>query len=117
MIRRTTMIWVLLSAFAGIWMFVVKHQVESFVGELQRLERAIVDQQQASHVLSAEWSYLNQPGRLDELGRRLMGLAPMTARQQTEFSTLGDALVRPEETRDEAPPDGLRIDAKAEAGR
>ena len=119
MIRRTTMFWAFLSIAAGVWLFVVKHQVQALEGELQRLERAVVEEQEAIHVLTAEWSYLNRPARLDELGRRLMGLSPMTSAQQSDFIGLEEALQEPDadagrtESRREP---GLRLDATARAG-
>lgn len=119
MIRGTTVIWMLLSVVAGVWMFVVKHQVQSLEGELRRVERAIVAEQEAIHVLAAEWSYLNQPARLDGLGRRLIGLAPMLAAQQTGFAGLRQALEAPIpeiESGERRPTNALRVDAAARTG-
>ena len=118
MIRGTTVIWALLSIFAGVSMFVLKHQVRSLEGNLQHLERAIVAEQEAIHVLAAEWSYLNQPARLEGLGRRLIGLVPATAAQQSDFAGLHHALQAPipESAPDLAPTDGLRVDAAARTG-
>lgn len=118
MIRRTTSIWVLLALAAGVWMFVVKHEVQSLEDDLQRLQRHIVEEQETIHVLSAEWSYLNSPERLDELGRRLIGLSDMAADQQTDFRGLDRALEGPAASRDDAPrlPPGLRLDAAAPFG-
>ncbi len=117
MIRGTTVSWVLLSIFAGVSMFAVKHQVRSLEGDLRRLERAIVAEQEAIHVLAAEWSYLNQPARLDELGRRLIGLAPATAVQQTDFTGLRHALETPipNSAPDPRPTNVLRVDAASRA--
>ena len=113
MIRGTTVFWIILAIFAGISMFVVKHQVQSLEGDLQRLERAIVAEQEAIHVLSADWSYLNQPGRLDGLGRRLIGLVPATAAQQTDFTGLRLALESPNSNSapERTPRNRLRVDA------
>ena len=119
MIRGTTVIWMLLSVVAGVWMFVVKHQVQSLEGELRRVERAVVAEQEAIHVLAAEWSYLNQPARLDELARRLIGLVPMLAAQQTDFTALRRALEAPipeDGARARRPTNALRIDAAARPG-
>ncbi len=118
MIRGTTVISALLAIFAGVSMFVVKHQVRSLEGDLRHLERAIVAEQEAIHVLAAEWSYLNRPARLDELGRRLIGLAPATAAQQTDFTGLRRALEWPipNSAPDRRPTNGLRVDAAARPG-
>ena len=118
MIRKTTVFWALLAIFAGVSMLVLKHQVRSLEGDLQRLERSIVAAQEAIHVLTAEWSYLNQPARLDRLGRDLIGLAPATAGQQTDFAGLGRALQTPTpDAAPERPPvTGLRVEAAARAG-
>ena len=118
MIRGTTVFWTLLAIFAGVSMFVVKHQVRTLEGDLQSLERAFVAEQEAIHVLTAEWSYLNQPARLDGLGRRLIGLAPATAAQLTDFSQLRHALKVPipDSVPDRTPVNGLRVDAAARPG-
>ena len=118
MIRKTTIFWAMLAIFAGVAMLVLKHQVRSLEGNLQHLERAIVAEQEAIHVLTAEWSYLNQPARLERLGRDLIGLAPATAGQQTDLAGLGRALQTPNpDAAPELPPmTGLRVEASAQAG-
>ena len=118
MIRGTTVIWALLAIFAGVSMLVLKHQVRSLEGDLQGLERAIVAEQEAIHVLAAEWSYLNKPARLERLGRELMGLVPATAEQQTDFAELHRALETPvpDSVPDLPPMTGLRVDASARTG-
>ena len=118
MIRGTTVCWALLAIFAGVSMFVVKHQVRSLESDLQRLARAIVAEQEEIHVLAADWSNLNQPARLDALGRRLIGLAPATAAQHTDFVGLRHAL---EASFSNSMPDrtttnGLRVDAAVQSG-
>ncbi len=119
MIRATPVIWARLSVVAGVWMFVVKHQVQSLEGELQGLERGIVAEQEAIHVLEAEWSFLNHPARLEGLARRLIGLAPMTAAQQTDFAGLRHAVQAPipESAPEQGrPTNALRVDAAARPG-
>jgi hypothetical protein len=100
-------------------MFVVKHQVRSLEGELARTEREIVGEQETIHVLAAEWSYLNQPARLDRLGRRLIRLVAMTAAHQTDLAGLRLALAAPMAgDAPRAPPSsrGYRVDAAASPG-
>jgi hypothetical protein len=136
MIRRTTVIGLVLAVLAGVWMFVVKHRIHSLEAELKRIERTIVAEQEAIHVLTAEWSYLNQPARLDGLARRLIGLAPLSAEQMTDLGGLALALeaseldaeggeadtVKPEPKPKRATPPpplpdtGLRVEAVARQG-
>ena len=118
MIRGTTVFWALLAIFAGVSMFIVKHQVRSLESDLQRLERAIVAEQEKLHVLAADWSNLNQPARLDGLGRRLIGLAPATAAQHTDFTGLRHSLESPfsDSTPDRTTTNRLRVDAAVQAG-
>ncbi len=119
MIRKTTVIWTLLSIVAGVWMFVVKHQVQSLEGELARTEREIVSEQETIHVLAAEWSYLNQPARLDRLGRRLIRLVPMTAAHQTDLAGLRQVLAAPmagDAPQDRPSSPAYRVDAAATPG-
>jgi cell division protein FtsL len=118
MIRKTTMFWALMAIFAGVSMLVLKHQVRTLEGDLRRLERAIVAEQEAIHVLNAEWAYLNQPARLERLGRGLMGLVPAAAEQQTDLAELERALRKPDpEAKPELPPmTGLRVEAAVRTG-
>ena len=118
MIRGTTVFWALLAIFAGVSMFVVKHQVRSLESDLQRLERTIVAEQEEIHVLAADWSNLNQPARLDGLGRRLIGLAPATAAQHTDFTRLRLALDSSfsDSTPDRTMTNRLRVDAAVQSG-
>lgn len=76
MIRRTTLAWVVLAILVGTGLFLVKNEVHDLEARLGRANHEILENQQAIHVLHAEWSYLNQPARLDDLGRRLLGLRP-----------------------------------------
>jgi hypothetical protein len=79
MIQRATLIWALLAMIAGAGLFVMKYQVQALEDRLARINAEIVADQEAVHVLKAEWSYLNRPARLDDLGRRLLKLEPITA--------------------------------------
>ena len=81
MIKRATLIWALLAMIAGAGLFVMKYQVQALEDRLVRINGDIAADQEAVHVLKAEWSYLNRPARLDDLGRRLLGLEPLTAQR------------------------------------
>jgi hypothetical protein len=66
---------------AGFATFKVKYAVQDIEDQLNRVRRHTIAEQQEIRVLTAEWTYLNQPERLAELNRRFLGLAPIAARQ------------------------------------
>ena len=88
MIGRTTFLWLLLAALAGYALFQVKYQVVSLEEELARLNAATLREQNQIHVLEAEWSYLNQPQRLEELNERFVHLKPINPAQYAAVATV-----------------------------
>lgn len=93
MIGRTTFLWLLLAALAGYGLFQVKYQVVSLEEELARLNTATLREQNQIHVLEAEWSYLNQPQRLEELNERFVHLKPINP---VQFASIASIPMRPE---------------------
>ena len=81
MIRSTTLLCATLAIGVGITQFNVKYQVQDLEHELTALNRKIVEDQQAIHVLRAEWSHLNEPARLRGLAQRHLGLGPVATEQ------------------------------------
>ncbi len=81
MTRLGTVFWVVLVLTAGFTTFKVKYAVHDIEEELNRVRRQTIAEQQEIRVLTAEWTYLNQPERLTELNRRFLGLASITTRQ------------------------------------
>ncbi len=94
MIRLSNLVWVALAVVVGFGLFQLKHQVQELEDEMFRLNRAILAEQQAIHVLKAEWSYINQPQRLQSLASRHLDLQPM---KPTQLGTLADLPIRGEE--------------------
>lgn len=88
MIRLSTVVWLALVAVIGFAMFKVKYEVMSLEDQLARLNRSIAADQDALHVLKAEWSYLSQPSRLNDLNQRFLGLAPMATSQLAQMDRL-----------------------------
>ncbi len=89
MIRPSSAAWVVLAAGLCTGLFLVKQQVRALETRLGQLNESILDDQQAIHVLRAEWSYLNQPSRLGDLGRRLLHLEPREGQEITSIEALG----------------------------
>ena len=93
MIRPTSLILLALAAAAGGALFHVSFEVSELDDRLAQLNKDIRDDREAIHVLRAEWSFLNQPERLEELARRHLDLMPVSGDQLTGAGTLP---VRPE---------------------
>jgi len=88
MIRLGTVLWLVLVAFVGFGMFKVKYEVMDLEDELAHANRAITADQDAIHVLKAEWAFLAQPSRLAELSRRFLDLAPLGTSQLGQISAI-----------------------------
>lgn len=115
MIRPATLALLTLAGAAGGALFHVSYEVRALKGELASLDRQILADRDDVYVLRAEWSYLNQPARLEELSRRHLGLAAVTADQ---IGTLAALPMRPppdtaEKVAEPALP--VRVDATAPA--
>ena len=88
MIRPGTVLWLILVAFVGFAMFKVKYEVMDLEDELARTNRAITADQDAIHVLKAEWAFLGQPSRMAELSRRHLDLTPLGTAQLGQITAI-----------------------------
>lgn len=77
MIRPSTILWIAAVILIGYAMFQVKYEVLQQEQQLARLDHAILKDRESIRVLNAEWSYLSQPTRLDQLAKRYLALAPI----------------------------------------
>ncbi|SDF86276.1 MULTISPECIES: cell division protein FtsL [Thalassobaculum] len=75
--RRVTILWFLVAACLGVALFLVKYEVQDREEKLAALHREILANQEAVHVLEAEWSYLNRPSNLEAMVRRHLDLVPL----------------------------------------
>ena len=83
-----TFVWALMAAVVGIGLFFVKHEVKEQEARLASLNQEIRRNQEAIHVLKAEWAYLNDPARLRQLSERHLGMKPMSPSQVASIGTL-----------------------------
>lgn len=88
MIRLSTALWLVLVAFVGFGMFKVKYEVMDLEDELTRVNRTITADEDAIHVLKAEWAFLSQPSRLAELSRRHLDLVPLGTAQLGQINAI-----------------------------
>ncbi len=89
MIRHTTVLFLLLAGALSVALFSIKYRVQDLEQELTRLNKSIYRERQSIHVLKAEWSYLNNPQRLGELARRLLGMGPVKPSQLATLEEVG----------------------------
>jgi len=101
MISRAALLWMLLALGAGLGLFVVKYEVQAMEERLVAINRQTVEDIESLRVLKAEWSYLNQPARLERLARRLLDLKPVAADQSVSIAQIP---MRPEIGGDDAAP-------------
>ncbi len=85
MLRLSTWLWLAVVGAVGYGMFQVKYEVMQLEDELGRVNRGIDADRDQLRVLNAEWSFLNQPARLDQLRQRFLALKPIT---RTELGSL-----------------------------
>ena len=78
-------------------LYEVKYEVQRLEREYAGLSRELLQEQDAVHVLKAEWSYLSRPERVHDLARRFLNVQPVTSRQIVH---LGDLPIRRQEKLD-----------------
>jgi len=95
--RRSTLLWTVLGISVVIGLFLVKHAVQDLEERLHALNIEIISDRDAAQVLQAEWSFLNEPARLEALSREYLGLVTISASQTISFP----GLIQLIETKDE----------------
>ena len=86
-------LWIIMIGVMASGLFQLKYAVQDREDQLASLNRELIASEEAVHVLHAEWSYLNRPGRLAKLAERHLDLAPM-APDQVRMTPLPVAEVR-----------------------
>ena len=112
--RPATAFWTASAIATAVTIFVVKQNVKGLEEELHGVRAEIATEREAIAVLDAEWTHLNQPSRLEDLGRRLLGLqTPGSGQIRTIEAFLADATPG----RREAPPRAPTVAAQPISGR
>lgn len=88
MIRFVGVLGVALLALICFELYNGVSRVKAQERELAALKAQVVSEQEAIRVLKAEWSYLNQPERLQTLAREHLPLAPTGASQIVVLASL-----------------------------
>jgi len=79
--RKSTLLWLTLTVICGAALFRTSQKVHDGTEKLAALNSSISREEESLRVLRTEWSYLNQPARLEKLARAHLNLAPLSARQ------------------------------------
>ena len=93
MMKRATILWMLLAITAGFGLFLLKYEVKSMEKLLTEINHSTIENLQALHVFKAEWGHLNRPSRLETLGTRLLKFKPV---KPTEYVQIRDIPFRPQ---------------------
>ena len=91
--RQTTIFTLLLAAIMSVALFYLKYEVTDLEQELDILNEAIVTDQEAIHVLNAEWSHLNDVARIKDLAKRYLKMIPTEPDQIRSDSDFPNGLV------------------------
>ena len=81
MIGKIQIVWLALAGVASGVLFHTSYRVQELDARLASLNREIIREQEAIQVLKAEWSHLNEPGRIERLARGYTLLGPTEAGQ------------------------------------
>ncbi len=79
MMRQTTVFTLLVAAVMAVSLFFLKYEVTNLEQQLDGLNRSIIADHDAIHVLKAEWSHLNEIERIRTLSHRYLELGPTNA--------------------------------------
>ncbi len=89
--RQTTILTILLAAIMSVALFYLNFEVTALEDELDGLNKKIISDREAIHVLKAEWSHLNDVNRLRDLAKRYLEMqptAPFQVKQAEDFSNI-----------------------------
>lgn len=86
MIRVLNIVLVVAVIALSIGLYDIKYRAEAAEKRANQITRDIASEREGIRVLRAEWSYLNQPERIQELARRYTTLEPLKAAQIGSFA-------------------------------
>lgn len=84
-LRRISIFAGLLVVGTGLALYHIKYQVGQMREQIGRVNQEIVTLTESTHVLQAEWGYLNRPERLKKLSEQYTDLKPIKVVQLASF--------------------------------
>ncbi|OJX09586.1 MAG: hypothetical protein BGO77_04215 [Caedibacter sp. 37-49] len=86
--RKSTLIFILIALVLGIINYTVKQRVIAIENTLIIAQGNIRKTEETLQLLGAEWSYLNEPSRLQLLVENHLGAAPLKGTQLVSYEQL-----------------------------
>ena len=77
--RSVTLAGIALVAALAFGLYKLKYQVQELEARSAAMKQAIASEREAIRVLQAEWSFLNNPERLNDLAERYLEFGPVGA--------------------------------------
>lgn len=93
MTRVLTIFLTVITAIAAVSVYQVKYDVMNLEDEVLAINAQIVEERDNLSIYQSEWSYLNEPRRLERLAFRNLDLTPVNASQ---FMPVAELPLRPE---------------------
>lgn len=88
MMPRVFLVWLLLASTMGWLVYQMKYEVQAREEKLNRINREIVEEEETTRILNAEWAYLNQPRQIDQASQHLTTLQPVRNTQIVDISRI-----------------------------
>lgn len=86
--RKPALLWLVLAMLCGGVLFHTSQRVTGGRAELAKINDSLRREEESLRVLQAEWSYLNQPDRLEKLAQRHLALVPLRGSQFAKVAEL-----------------------------
>lgn len=90
--KSTTLSLSIVASVMAVTLFHVKYQVLNLEKERLTINRKMVSNKEAIHVLNAEWAHLNNPQKLTQLNAKHLKLKPPRHAQFMSSKTTGKKL-------------------------
>ena len=88
MIKSATLLWIILAVAVSGALFRVSYRVQHLEKHLAAVNKQIGQEEETARVLQAEWSYLNDPSRLEALARKHLPLGPTSPAQIVTYDAI-----------------------------
>jgi hypothetical protein len=86
--RKSTLVFTLIAIILGIGNYTVKQRVISIEQSLILAQSDLRKTEESLQLLGAEWSYLNEPSRLQMLVETHLGVIPLKGTQLVSYEQL-----------------------------